>query len=498
MQNIQELKELTQNLKLLYVEDNEKFRLNTALYLNKLFSVVTEASNGEEALKLYKKSNFDIVIADIDMPKMNGLDMSEAIKKINKDQIILIISGYSEVNHFTKSIKLGVDGYLLKPIDTMQMNDILYKVALKIKTFKENEEYKDNLEEIIEVVSAESLKLYDEKLKNYDEMLIGLVDILESRDPYTAGHSQRVAKYSKLIAENMGYSQEECAEVFHAALIHDLGKIAIPDSVLLKPGRLTELEFSLIKEHSTIGYNLLWKMDMFKKTAKVIKHHHEKYDGSGYPDGLKGDEIPIFSQIMAIADTFDAMTTSRIYKSSKTIKEALVELKSLSGLCFKADVIEKSFEVLSKITLSNYVNQIPKNEFERERFSYFYRDQLTDAFNCDYLDVVLKSNQMSQKYDFIEFIELKHFSSLNEKYDWNRGSAILTQIANNIALAMEDDMLLFRIDGDDFIVVSAKKIDLPLSEITKLLYETDVKIEQTTYIITEHQIKSLQNFRSLL
>ena len=253
MNNIQELKELTRNLSVLYVEDNKKLRLNTALYLKKLFSVVTEANDGKEALELYKKNSFDLVITDIDMPIMNGLDMSKAIKKINKYQIILIISAYSRTENFTKSIKIGIDGYLLKPIDTIQMNETLYKVALKIKTLKENEEYKQNLEKIVKVKTAETLKLYDQNIKNYNEILISLVNILESRDPYTAGHSQRVANYSKLISNHLGYDKEKCEAVFNAAILHDLGKIALPDSVLLKPEKLTQLEFSLIKEHSSIG-----------------------------------------------------------------------------------------------------------------------------------------------------------------------------------------------------------------------------------------------------
>jgi diguanylate cyclase (GGDEF)-like protein/putative nucleotidyltransferase with HDIG domain len=493
MENLQELKALTQDLRVLYVEDNEKYRSSTSLYLKKIFALVVEAKNGAEGLELYKKGSFDLVITDIEMPEMDGLSMSEAIKKIDKNQIILIISAYSNTENFIKSIKLGVDGYLLKPTDSTQMNETLYKVSLKLKTFNENEEYKNHLESLVEKKTAETVQLYNEKMKNYKEILIGLVNILESRDPYTGGHSQRVAYYSKLIAQTMGYSKEECDEIFHAAILHDLGKIAIPDSVLLKPEKLTDLEFKLIKEHPVIGANLLSGMQLFQGIAKIIRHHHESYNGQGYPDGLRGDEIPVFSQIMSVADAFDAMTTSRIYKNNKSISQAIAELESLKNIIYRADIIEAAEEVLSDIKLPSNVDQIPRNEFERERFSYFYRDQLTGNFNEYYLDLVLKSNTIDYSYTYIQLIQLKNFSSYNAQHGWQEGSEILKKISQALTSSRKENVLIFRMNGDDFAIISKDLIEIDFNIVAMLLNESHVTVSSSIYNIFTHGINSFSH-----
>ncbi len=207
------------------------------------------------------------------------------------------------------------------------------------------------------VENAKQLQmLEEEKVKDYQKILYALISMIEQRDSYTAGHSGRVANYSEMIAREMGYSEDECKLIYKAGILHDIGKIATPDSVLLKPDKLSELEHNLIKEHVNVGYKILRDIPMFRDISKIVKHHHEKYDGSGYPDGLIGDNIPPLSRIMMVADAFDAMTTNRIYKHKKSVADALEEIKSLSKIHYHDDVVEAAVKALGKIIISQDFN----------------------------------------------------------------------------------------------------------------------------------------------
>jgi putative nucleotidyltransferase with HDIG domain len=187
-----------------------------------------------------------------------------------------------------------------------------------------------------------------ERIKMYEEGIYGLVDLVEQRDTYTAGHSKRVAEYSIMIAKEMGYKKEILDLLYKAGMLHDIGKIVTPDSVLLKPEKLTKNEFELIQEHVTTGYEFLKNMDAYKNIAEIIRYHHEKYDGTGYVEGIKGYEIPILSAIQAVADAFDAMTTNRIYKGRKDVATALKKIKELSGKQFNPKVARHTLKVVSE------------------------------------------------------------------------------------------------------------------------------------------------------
>lgn len=215
-------------------------------------------------------------------------------------------------------------------------------------------------------------KMQNEKLKSIEDTVFSFVEIIEARDTYTGGHSKRVAQYAQLIAEDLKLTKEECEKIYKAGLLHDIGKIIIPDSVLLKPSVFNQFDIEIIQEHVLYGSHMLDKLQMFEYLEMIIKYHHERIDGSGYPIGYKGDEIPVVGNILALADCFDAMTTSRIYKKSKTAKEALAELETLSGIHFFAPVVQSAIKVLSSITIDITINQLPKNNLEKERFSFFF------------------------------------------------------------------------------------------------------------------------------
>ena len=197
----------------------------------------------------------------------------------------------------------------------------------------------------------------EEKAENFEKTLESFVSMVEERDTYTGGHSQRVANYSLLIAKDMNFSKEECNLIYRSAILHDIGKIATPDNVLLKPGKLTSLEYKLIQEHVGASYGILSKIPMYKDLAEVIICHHERYDGEGYPKGLKGNEMPLLYQIMIVADAFDAMTTNRIYKGRKSVSIAIQEIKDASSKQFHPLVVNSAIKVLKTIEIEDIVTK---------------------------------------------------------------------------------------------------------------------------------------------
>ena len=213
-------------------------------------------------------------------------------------------------------------------------------------------------------------------------------------------------------------------KIKEAAILHDVGKIAIPDSILLKPGILTPIEKELINYHLTAGYELLSKVDMYKELAEIMRHHHERYDGSGYPDGLSGKQIPPLSRIMIIADAFDAMTTDRIYKPRKSVEEALKEIELLKGLQFDPEVADAAITALSHVIIKPS-DRYPKTAIEEERFAYFLKDQLTGLNNHWALESILQINMHTHEYHYATVIFLENLITFNREMGWHNGDILL-------------------------------------------------------------------------
>ena len=499
MINAKELKKITKDLTLLYVEDEDALRESLEIYLNKLFSKVVTAKNGQEGLEFYKKEHFDIVVSDIQMPIMDGLTMAQEIKEEEPTQEIIITSAYSETSYFLDSIKVGINGYIIKPIDYTQMNQELYKSTTKILQSKENINYKLHLEEMVDERTSKIVAMENEKTKNFETTILSFVEMIEDRDTYTGGHSQRVATYARLIAQEMNFSEEDCIFIYEAGIIHDIGKIATPDTILLKPGHLNNIEYKLIKEHVSVGYKLLSKIPMYQKHAEIILGHHERYDGLGYPQKLKGDDIPMLSHILMVADAFDAMTTNRIYKGRKTLEDAINELGEFSGKQFHPKVVQSAMKILKTVILPNEITQLPKTDIEKERFSYFFRDQITDAYNNDYLNFILEHNIVDNEFCCMCKIYLHNFNSFNNTYGWQEGDKLL----NNIVLYLQKTYpqhIIFRVHGDDFILMSKEDVEIDIEAIQKLDIFKNNKIRVTKENITlkEKTISTIKELESTI
>lgn len=497
--SILELKNETKDLTLLYVEDEETLRDRAAIYFGKLFKEVTVAADGEEGLDLYSKDKFDIIVTDIRMPKLDGLEMAKKIKEENPDQKIIIVSAYSDAHTFISSILIGIEGYIVKPIDYNQMGTSLYKVAKNLNILKENERYKNNLEKLVKERTEEITLLHQKEIKNYKDTLLALVGLIESRDTYTGGHSQRVATYSSMIAKEMGYSDSDCDKLFEAGILHDIGKIAIPDSVLLKPGKLDDVEYEIIKSHVDIGYKVLSQIPMYEDLAEVIKYHHERFDGSGYPENLRNEQINIFSQIMAVSDAFDAMTTNRIYKSKKEIIDALSELDSLKGESFMPEVVEAALRVLKNVDIKSVISQFPTTKLERERLSYFFKDQITKLFNSNYLDYVLKKNYTEFNYNYLTTIFLSSFEEYNKINGWKKGDFLLQEIAAYLkSIHLDKEDIVFRLHGAEFVLLSENKITIDLENLQSITSKFNVDPIIKDIYLKDNEITSTESLENKL
>ncbi len=336
-----------------------------------------------------------------------------------------------------------------------------------------------------------------QQIVNYKQTIFSLVNMIEQRDTYTAGHSERVSRYCVLIAQEMGIAEEEVEQLQLAAILHDVGKLATPDAILLKPAHLTDLEYQLIQEHVSVGYELFNAIDMYKDLAQIIHAHHERHDGSGYPLALKGDEIPLLSAIMAVADSFDAMTTNRIYKPRMAKEEALEELAGLGGTAYHPDVVDAAVRALKEIEPDKMATQMPTTKLEDERFAYFFKDNLTSAFNKWYLDIVLKQNSASCEYASAYIIKLRRFGTYNQAHSWEAGDELLKKIADYIQQQCQGGKV-FRIYGDHFIVLAPGSVEIfeNVMSMGDLLKDTGVLIEVTHSDLSDAQTDSVRKLLS--
>lgn len=495
---VESLRLKTKNLTILYVEDDKELREITSILLNKIFYNIDVAVDGQEGLNKYLDNKYDIVITDILMPNMDGLEFISNIRKHNDKQEIIITSAYTDLSYLMESIKLGVTGYLIKPLEFNKILKVISQSVDKIYAFHEVERYQTKLEDMVEKRTEELIELQDQQIINYKYAIKSLVKMIERRDTYTGGHSERVAKYSRDIAKELGYNKKDCDLIYQAGIVHDIGKVMTPDSILLKPGKLTEDEYSLIKDHVTIGYEILSDVPMYKDLVDIVYSHHEDYDGNGYPRSLKGEEIPIFARIMAIADTFDAMTTSRIYKSRKEVSEAIEELKELSGIKYDPNLIESAIIVFKKVDINQSIDQKPKSHIDDERFAYFFKDPLTRVYNHYYLDFILHKNMDKKNFFCFNMIYIKNFTSYNKKYGWNEGDIFLSEFASYLQSTFKSSQI-FRIFGDDFLLLNDihQEIDIDKINNISLLIKSNIQCELKHIDVKENNINSCKDLQDL-
>jgi two-component system, LuxR family, sensor histidine kinase TtrS len=321
----------------------------------------------------------------------------------------------------------------------------------------------------------EVIRLLAERTANYEETIFTFVNMIEQRDTYTAGHTERVAGYCQKIAREMGLTDPEIAKLYKAAILHDIGKIATPDSVLLKPGKLNSLDYDLIKLHATTGFEMLSHIEMYRELGEIILYHHERHDGRGYPKGLRGNDIPPLSRILTVADAFDAMTTNRIYKRRKKITDALAELQTLSGSQFHPEVVAAAVKALKEIVNPVADTQTPTTDIEKKRFSYFFNDRLTGLFNEEYLKIFLQHKQNILEYSCLHILHLANVQEYNKRQGWEKGNRFFQDFAVELQVHYPES-LLFRVYGNDFAILTRKHFTMAENVFQSFTSLSDTKI----------------------
>lgn len=332
-----------------------------------------------------------------------------------------------------------------------------------------------------------------------DEVLAMFSAMVENKDIYTAGHSKRVAHYSSNIAKLLGLSEKEQTAVYEVGLLHDIGKILTPESILLKPKKLTKYEYNVIKNHSLDGEKMVSFLTPFKHYMPIIRHHHEHYNGYGYPDQLHGEKIPLLSRILCIADAFDAMTTNRIYKPRKNNLEAIKELQKCSGKQFDPCIIEVATEYFKYHQELSYIDQVPQSLVEEERFAFFYKDKISTAYSSEYLNYFLLHNEKIKQFTSCYLIQLHSINHYNKEFGWKNGSALIRKIAMRLKVLFQSSHV-FRIFGDDFVILNTSHVNINAEEIRQKLRLgfNEIQVSFTSFPLQDFSFKTWEDFEPYL
>ncbi len=334
--------------KILVIDDEEVIRSLLADVLGDKGYDVTAVATGEEGYQEAYNKDFDVMIIDLMLPGDDGLKIINFIKKNDPDAVIIVITGCNSMESIQEALRLGAFDYITKPFDIEQISFAVNRAVNSKSLVDTNKRLLRGLSEQnvdLEKKVAErtqKLTVANENLKEvYIRMIATLISVIEAKDAYTRSHSENVAKYSVAIAKEMALSDDQIDLINKAAQLHDIGKIGIDDSILNKPGKLTAEEFDIIKEHPMKAQEILKPLDFLNDAIELIRQHHERYDGKGYPSGNKGDQIPIGARIMAVADTYDAMISGRPYRQSLFSKDQVIEeIRQNAGTQFDPKVVE--------------------------------------------------------------------------------------------------------------------------------------------------------------
>jgi len=317
-------------LSVLYVEDEEEVRTALTKFLRRRFHRVDVAENGSQGLELFRGDGYDVVVTDVKMPVMDGLEMARQIKFYREEVPVIVVTAYNETDYFLRAIEVGVDRYVKKPVDPNLLIEAIYK-ATQVR-FQERE-----------------LEISRQRIPDtLTQTIAALSRAIEKRASYTDSHQKRVAQLAEAIAQEMGREKEQVLGIKLGALIHDIGFISVPAEILVKPGRLDPTEMAIIKTHAHEGGEILGDIDFPWPIATIIRQHHERWDGSGYPEGLKGEEITLEARIVAVADVVEAMSSHRPYRAALGIDAALAEIQANRGKLYDSAVVDCCLKVMEK------------------------------------------------------------------------------------------------------------------------------------------------------
>ena len=311
---------------ILVVDDEDSLRKGLVYLLKQQGYRTCEASNGMEGLRAIEKERPDLVLLDLMMPGMNGIDVCSKLKNSFETRLIpvVMITAASGQKEKIRAIDAGADDFLNKPINLPELK--------------------------ARVNSLLRMKHLNDSLNHSENVIATLANAIEAKDEYTVGHNVRVSDYATRLAKKAGFSVQEQSMVRKAGILHDIGKIGVPDSILTKTGPLTDDEFAKITRHPLNGDKILKPLATMREIREAVLHHHERYDGKGYPHGLKEEEIPLIARIIAIADSYDAMTSTRAYRKALGKETAIAELHNMAGEMWDPQLVDMFIEMIESDT----------------------------------------------------------------------------------------------------------------------------------------------------
>jgi putative nucleotidyltransferase with HDIG domain len=327
--------------RILVVDDEDAIREIVCSMLAAANYKTRQASSGLKALAILDAGEeFELMLSDLMMADLDGIGLLERTKEGYPDMPVVMVTAVHDISVALAAIRNGAYDYLLKPFEREQLLATVRRALENRRLKMENRKYQTELESLVDARTEQLQKTMNNLERSYDITLEALGDALDAKDAETEGHSRRVTAFTMAIAKAMGLARDQIAVIARGAFLHDIGKMAIPDAILNKPGKLDTEEITIMREHAYRGYQIVRKIPFLTEAAEIVYSHQEKYDGTGYPRGLKGKEIPLGARIFAVADTLDAMINDRPYRAAQTLGAARKEIELFSGKQFDPEVVK--------------------------------------------------------------------------------------------------------------------------------------------------------------
>ncbi|MFE8597926.1 HD domain-containing phosphohydrolase [Archangium violaceum] len=331
--------------RILIVDDDDSVRDVISVLLREEGYNCVVASGAEMALDLASQEETPLVISDMKMPGKDGLWLLEQLRERYPDTSVIMLTGYGDTESAVDCLRRGAVDYLLKPPKLTDLIRAIERALAKRRIELARKRYQKKLERKVRDRTTELRNALRDIAHTYQSTLLALVAALDAREHETSDHSQRVVRYTSAVAERMGIKGQELEEIGRGALLHDIGKIGVPDAVLLKPGKLTPEEWQEMRKHPDIGFQMIQNIPFLATPAQIVLSHQERWDGQGYPRNLRGQEIHIGARIFAVADTLDAMTSDRPYRKGTTFANAIAEITRCAGTQFDREVVRAFLDI---------------------------------------------------------------------------------------------------------------------------------------------------------
>ena len=331
---------MKEKINILIADDEVMIRELIDITLSKEGFTCHQAASAEEGLEITKNHQLDLALLDIMMPGRSGIELLQDIKQSTPDTTVLMITAMNDMDTALSCIHFGAEDYITKPFNLDRVLLTVKNTVDKRRLVLENREYQADLEQKVHAQTEVIREAMGEINLAYQHTLAALIRALDAREKEVGSHSERVMAYACLLGQAAGIDEERRTVLGKGALLHDIGKIGVSDNILLKPGKLDLTEWGIMRQHPAVGYEILSGIGYFAGAAELVLAHHESYDGAGYPNGLRGEDIPISARIFALADTLDAMTSDRPYRKAMSFQSVLDEVARCCGQQFDPKLVE--------------------------------------------------------------------------------------------------------------------------------------------------------------